>query len=1802
LRDRTLGDFVLGDILNEGGFGTVYRAQQCGLDRPAVVKVIRRSLTTQPESVERFAREARLASHFDHPYAAHIYAFGIEPDRVVWIAMELVKGTPLNELLRRSEPLPLERFMPLFERLCEVIQSAHDQGIVHRDIKPSNVMVIARAGRLTPKLLDFGIAKLITEPVAGIADPTAPPGHLQSIAESGELPSGRTCELSATLEVPASLTREGQVLGSPLYMAPEQWLDATIAGPAADQYALALVAFEALTGSPAFNGTTIEALAHQHLHVPLRPLPAELPAALDGVLARATDKVPERRFATLTEFAGAFRAAAAIGASELDEPVPMLPIELRTEWIHDAPRPIAESIAALTFARTCTRADERVTAVASLLARWIGVLAIACRSRLGSLDDKASLETELLRALRRRRLLDAEWLDLAVALARGHADKPAMWPVPEMATFLADEDTVGGIRTILRAGGAGAIDDTVARAAVEGRMAKLAAVLDGLGWLLDYTVVREAPEGLELWMGQRSDGGLMRPGGSDGSGAMVVLDGYGARLARLSPLFEVAAPMPGEDAELFVLDGPGLSGASARFVSYPRGFEREDDRVWSWLADHVLETVPQAVARRSDDVAPYPGLAAYTGRDCESFVGRERDIAELLNRLRTHAIVSVIGPSGIGKTSFVGAGVGPALGASWRFEIVRPGNDPVAVLAGIAERDDAPPYRDANSELATTPLGVATALSALAERRGTNLLVIVDQAEELFTMCRDDGRRNAFAEALALAATHPRLRFVVTMRDDFLCRADQLPAWRGRISSCVHVLRVPSRHDLERIIVIPARQRGYDFDDPTLPAKIAAEVADRPGALPLVAFTAAKLWEHRDRHFGRITRATYEQIGGVTGALVRHADGVIDRMPAPDRRLVRLAFRRLLSSDGTRALVSRRELARALGPTPAGGIVLDRLLAARLLVSREDEAGDRIEVIHETLATTWPRLATWRREDAAGARLQEQLAVAARHWDERGRPTDLLWRGTALADLVRWQASADGSPTELEDAFSRASIASAAGARRRRLGAVVGAFAVLAAGVFGLLVTNRKIGAQRAAAIERLAASFEERGRLALADGDAARTMLFLAEAGRLGTHGAAFDILMSQAAVPLGAGLEILGHGKVGIESMPDGERLVTINTDLELTTWQPTGKATRLAGGIRSAAVVGDLTVAMSDDGDVSAIEGDGHVRWRAAHAVEVTRFRGVAGSATQGFAISFGVKTRIWDLDTGRMRAELAGAAPVSALALAPTGSRFATGDVAGAVTIWDAATGTQLASCERHTGVVRAIAFAPDGRTVVTGGNDSEVRVCEASTGMTRHRLAGHGHQILTVDVSADGQAIVSAGRDGVPRLWDARTGLLVASLEGHHGAVWTARFSPDGSHLLTLGSDERAVRLWNREGMALGSLQGHGGRLTSGRWDRDGHHVVTSGTDGVIRRWDTELSIKAHPVRAHTGSIADLAVSSDDRWALTAGDNGSAVLWDQRAHQAKSRLRHDAKVQSVAFAGDGSTALTVDGTGAARLWSVPAGTPLLTLRAANVTAASYTRDARVIVTASGESVRFWTTAGAELGVIPLGYTPDRLVMDPSGRWLIVRGATSSILVIDLASRTPATRLAITDHQALGVAADTTRVAITDGRSIRLWQLGSWIPLGELVGHRSVVADVWFLADGRMASIADDTALVWGRDGRVRGRIADGERPYDVAESADGSFLATVGTDGALRIWDAVTYRRLLVLPGHRQPAFQVRLTREGALSAGSDGRLVTWELARHHRSPAAIADIVRCRVPLRLDGDTVLPRDIDFDDPICTAMP
>ena len=175
---RELGEYVVGESLGEGGFGKVYRAQQAALSREAVIKVLHVGRRVDEGMLRRFTAEAQIASRLDHPYAAHVYGFGAEEDGLLWIAMELVRGAPLDVELTLHGPIKLERFVPFFERVCEVVHTAHEQNIVHRDLKPANIMVLARAGRLLPKLLDFGIAKVLStvSPDIVLTRPIVPTG------------------------------------------------------------------------------------------------------------------------------------------------------------------------------------------------------------------------------------------------------------------------------------------------------------------------------------------------------------------------------------------------------------------------------------------------------------------------------------------------------------------------------------------------------------------------------------------------------------------------------------------------------------------------------------------------------------------------------------------------------------------------------------------------------------------------------------------------------------------------------------------------------------------------------------------------------------------------------------------------------------------------------------------------------------------------------------------------------------------------------------------------------------------------------------------------------------------------------------------------------------------------------------------------------------------------------------------------------------------------------------------------------------------------------------------------------------------------------------------------------------------------------------------------------------------------------------------------------------------------------------------------------------------------------------------
>jgi len=321
LSGRILGEYILREEIGGGGYGVVYRAEQTLLERDVVVKVLNEECRDEV-SRRRFLREAKLASRLHHPYAAHVYASGAErEDGLLWIAMELVRGVPFSAWLNKHGRMPLEQFVPFFECVCEVVDAAHQQGIVHRDVKPSNIMVTEHGNRLLPTLLDFGIAKMITmlaQPTSGAseaptedrdseeavgsddADPTRPralavPGHVLNRTDSSS--SGRR------------LTPSGACMGSEAYMAPEQWSNAAEVGRAADIYSLGIVAYQALTGDVPFTADSSDEYFRQHRYAVVPPLGFGFPIEVDRVIQTALAKFPGGRQKSVLKLASDLRRA-----------------------------------------------------------------------------------------------------------------------------------------------------------------------------------------------------------------------------------------------------------------------------------------------------------------------------------------------------------------------------------------------------------------------------------------------------------------------------------------------------------------------------------------------------------------------------------------------------------------------------------------------------------------------------------------------------------------------------------------------------------------------------------------------------------------------------------------------------------------------------------------------------------------------------------------------------------------------------------------------------------------------------------------------------------------------------------------------------------------------------------------------------------------------------------------------------------------------------------------------------------------------------------------------------------------------------------------------------------------------------------------------------------------------------------------------------------------------------------------------------------------------------------------------------
>jgi serine/threonine protein kinase/formylglycine-generating enzyme required for sulfatase activity len=480
---------------------------------------------------------------------------------------------------------------------------------------------------------------------------------------------------------------------------------------------------------------------------------------------------------------------------------------------------------------------------------------------------------------------------------------------------------------------------------------------------------------------------------------------------------------------------------------------------------------------------PYPGLHPFEQKDRAVFAGRAAEVRALLDRLRAEPLVLVAGDSGVGKSSLCRAGVlprvaGGALGPGpWTTCELLPGRHPLAALAAalapLAGGDEAALLR----ELRDAPAELGRRVRAATGARG--VLLLVDQLEELLTLAPpEDAER--FALALeSLTGGGPRLRVLATARGDFLARLASLPCLGELLSGGgLYLLQRPTPEGLREAVVTPARTQGFAFESEEL-VETLVRAGGGDGGLPLLQFALAELWERRDRERRVIPAAALVALGGVDGALARHADGVLSALLPAERGAARRLLLRLVLAEGTRARRTRAELlGDSDGEERPARAALEALVRGRLVVAREavgEEAGaGTYELAHEALLVGWGTLRGWLAGDVEQRVLRQRLERACAEWERLGRARELLWRGPQLAEAARLSREALG---DAERAFLRESRAVVLRGRVGRVAAVL-ALPLVTAAVYGglqlqaLRARERDIAqsvavAQRAVALAR---------------------------------------------------------------------------------------------------------------------------------------------------------------------------------------------------------------------------------------------------------------------------------------------------------------------------------------------------------------------------------------------------------------------------------------------------------------------------------------------------------------------------------------------------------------------------------------------------------------------------------------------------------------------------------------------------------------------------------------------------------------
>jgi WD40 repeat protein len=1125
--------------------------------------------------------------------------------------------------------------------------------------------------------------------------------------------------------------------------------------------------------------------------------------------------------------------------------------------------------------------------------------------------------------------------------------------------------------------------------------------------------------------------------------------------------------------------------------------------------------------------SPYKGLVPFEDSELDAllFFGRERESGIIGENVLAARLTVLYGPSGVGKTSVLRAGVAHRLRSQARLNVEQRGHPEFAVVVFDAwSEEPVGGLRTAVRDELAAQFGSAL----LDEREGESLadtlgrwttelacdvLLILDQAEEYFLYHQaEDG----FGVELPELVTRPglRVRVLLSLRDDALSKLDR---FKGRIPNLFanylrldHLDRRSAREAVEKPVERYNELTGESIEvedgliDAVLDQTEAGQVdlgaagrgiaADDSSSGRIEAaylqLVLERIWEE-DRTDGssRLRTETLIALGGAESIVRAHLRRAVEELSSEERDVAADVFRFLVTPSGTKIAHGAGDLAEYAAVDEKRLVPVLSILGRERIVRTVDGAGTdgaRYEIFHDVLGEAvlaWRREQELERERRAAERRHRRLFVVAM---------------SALAALAAMTAVSIFAFSQRREARGAARKAEA-----RELAAR--SSAMLPRDPLESIAL-----AARAARLEPTAAS-----ESVLRDALLASRVRKILLAGEGGVNAAAYDPTSTRVvtadgdgtarifSAATGARIAVLKHdGAVTDASFsPDGEMVATASRDRTVRLWNRDG------GPIRTLPHDGPVL-----DLDLSL---DGRVL--------------VTTTATG--------TTHIWSLDADRSH-RVMGTTGAGRVAISNDGEFAAVVGADRFARVLRLPSGVRVYELP-HDSQVLSAAFGPRKELLATGGANWTAQTWDLRRGRPAYHLTGHYGRVVDVAISPQGQFVGTASADGTARVWDVATtrGDLTSVLMGHTNQVHSISFSPRGLYALTASRDGTA-RVWKTDrGSPVAVLAGHGGDVGGAAFSRTGRRVLTYSEDGTARIWDPGITAELSVLSHQRAALTELDVARSGTLRVTTDSRGVARLWRRGRRPITLRAR---RVRGARFSSDGSLVATAAGDHTVRIWTA-AGALNRTLRHPGpVDAAAFSPDGRRLATAGANGVALWRVRQGTLeslvkpgpGVVDLSFSPD-------GRRLVTAGS--------------------------------------DGDA-QIWNVSTGQIERVLSGHRDRLTSARFSLDGKLVvtASADHDARVWdAQTGKQRYLLrGHGAIVSDAGFSADGRWIVTAGP-GTAGLWEVRTGRLLALLRGHGKRLVAAAFPQPGytLFTASEDGtvRKYTCEVCGQLPALLALAD-------------------------------